>query len=1177
MIGAYLQSRYRIEAELGQGGMGAIYRATDTLLQREVAVKVLSASGLGTEGRARLLREAQAVAKLNHPNIVSVYDAGESDGAPFIVMELVTGESLRERPPKSIEEALSITRQLCDALDHAHKNGVVHRDLKPENVIITSDGVAKLVDFGLARSGTTRASIEGTLVGTVFYLAPEQALGKEIDARADLYALGVMLYELTTNRLPFTADDPIAVISQHLYAPVVPPSTFSTAIPPALDALIVRLMSKQPHDRPVSASAVKQAIDSLRLARTDIAPLVKPDGLSLLDRIVRGRLVARQAELAQLIELWSHAQQEGHSHLVLISGEPGVGKTRLAHELMVYAQMNGALVLRGGCYEFEAATPYMPLAEALRDWVSGQKAEDLHARLGSNAYELARLAPEIEVKIGPLPPNPPLPPNDERLRLFDHVARFLQMVATEHGLLLFIDDLHWADHGTIALLHYVLHRLRNDRALVLAAYREIELDRSRPLADALVDWNRERLATRVPIGRLPPDGTCSMLCALLGLNEVTDEFAELIHRETEGNPFFVEEVVKSLIEQGQIYRAGDHWERKELGELTVPQSVREAIGRRLNRLSQSCVDVLHLAAVLGKSFVFNELAAVGTIAEEHVLDALDEAEHAQLIRAERTEEFHFTHDKIREVLYEEVNPIRRRRLHQRIGESLLQLYAGSLDTHVADLAYHFAESGDLEKGLEFCTRAAEKSEAVFAHDEALGYTERAVACAEGLNLPEHIAALEQGAGDICYWRGPFEQAIEHYQHALTHTKAIDQRAALKTKIGATYAYMGDERGLEFLLAAEQELDPAVQADDLARTLAMLGRYHHYRQDSARAIDYLERARQLAEPLNQVRTITEIYLYLAGACQSSGRFECSDDWAQQLIALGERENYAYAVAMGHECLAENANARGYWQAALDHAARTREIGEKIGSLARVAWAESSVMHAHHVHGDLTAALAAGNRCVTLAERIGDLRLTVQARSARANIHCDLNDDTAAQVDLDAALGGALKINQRQALNWAYWAMIRFQVLHEEWERVLETADEMTTRLDNEPIGYRIAAYYWLQRCDDLARLMAANPLQIDPNWALRFQGDTAWSMGTVEARIGSPEKAHAAYSLAAEIYEQLGMRLELGRVLTYRARLWREQGAEGAAQADLLRARSICAECGAVRDAANIQQLIDEGP
>ena len=223
MIGATLQNRYRLDAELGRGGMGVVYRAHDTLLDRNVAVKVLSDAKLGSEGRARLLREAQSAAHLDHPNIVSVHDAGEADGVPFIVMQLVEGDSLHDRPPREIDAIVSVARQLCAALEHAHAHGIVHRDLKPENVLITPGDTAKLMDFGLARSTASRLTQEGTLVGTVFYLAPEQALGEAIDGRADLYSFGVMLYELTTGRLPFTADDPLAVISQHLHAPVVPP------------------------------------------------------------------------------------------------------------------------------------------------------------------------------------------------------------------------------------------------------------------------------------------------------------------------------------------------------------------------------------------------------------------------------------------------------------------------------------------------------------------------------------------------------------------------------------------------------------------------------------------------------------------------------------------------------------------------------------------------------------------------------------------------------------------------------------------------------------------------------------------------------------------------------------------------------------------------------------------
>ena len=235
MFGGTLLNRYHLEAELGKGGMGTVYRAHDTLLDRDVAIKVLTDPDLGSAGRARLLSEARAVARLNHPNIISIYDVAETgagkangesaagdepssaEGLPFIVMELAQGETLDQRSSGSLAEILAIARQICAALDHAHEHGIIHRDLKPENVVISPDGTAKLMDFGLARH-IASDDAEPFVTGTVLYLAPEQARGQVVDARADLYALGVLLYEALTGRLPFTGDDPLEVISQHLNA-----------------------------------------------------------------------------------------------------------------------------------------------------------------------------------------------------------------------------------------------------------------------------------------------------------------------------------------------------------------------------------------------------------------------------------------------------------------------------------------------------------------------------------------------------------------------------------------------------------------------------------------------------------------------------------------------------------------------------------------------------------------------------------------------------------------------------------------------------------------------------------------------------------------------------------------------------------------------------------------------
>ena len=196
-----------------------------------------------------------------------------------------------------------------------------------------------------------------------------------------------------------------------------------------------------------------------------------PTSASPIDRLVRGQLVGRIRELEQLERFFDDAQQ-ARGHLVLLSGEPGVGKTRLAQALITHAQRSGATVLRGGCYEYEATTPYLPFVEAFREWVHAQSPSELRALLGATASEIAKLAPEIESKLGALAPNAPLSPGEERLRLFDSAARFVEAIAAQRGLLVFIDDIHWADHGTLSLLNYLLRHLRHRRVLFVAAYRE---------------------------------------------------------------------------------------------------------------------------------------------------------------------------------------------------------------------------------------------------------------------------------------------------------------------------------------------------------------------------------------------------------------------------------------------------------------------------------------------------------------------------------------------------------------------------------------------------------------------------------------------------------------------------------------------------------------------------------
>ncbi|GAA2316304.1 Stk1 family PASTA domain-containing Ser/Thr kinase [Streptomyces kunmingensis] len=284
--------RYQLRDLLGQGGMASVHLAHDTRLDRSVAIKTLHTE-LGREDsfRQRFQREAMSVAKLTHTNIVSVYDSGEDDLdgmiTPYIVMEYVEGlplgsvldQDVRSHGAMPADKALKITADVLAALEISHEMGLVHRDIKPGNVMMTKRGVVKVMDFGIARamqSGVTSMTQTGMVVGTPQYLSPEQALGRAVDARSDLYSVGIMLFQLTTGRLPFEADSPLAIAYAHVQEEPVAPSSINRALPPAVDALVARALKKNPNERFPSAEAMRD--ECLRVAQSlaPAAPSIVP-------------------------------------------------------------------------------------------------------------------------------------------------------------------------------------------------------------------------------------------------------------------------------------------------------------------------------------------------------------------------------------------------------------------------------------------------------------------------------------------------------------------------------------------------------------------------------------------------------------------------------------------------------------------------------------------------------------------------------------------------------------------------------------------------------------------------------------------------------------------------------------------------------------------------------------
>jgi tetratricopeptide (TPR) repeat protein len=930
MIGTLLNDRYRLDEELGHGGMGTVYRAHDTVLDRDVAVKVLSSTSLGSQGRARLLHEAQAVARLNHPNIVKVYDAGKYEGRSYIVMELLTGNSLFDARPSSIDAILAIVPPICAALQHAHAHGIIHRDLKLENIIISENGAVSLTDFGLAQSSATRGSVEGLIVGTVYYLAPEQALGQPVDGRTDLYALGVILYELTAGRVPFTGSDPLTIIAQHLHAPVVPPSTYNVAVPVWLDALILKLLSKRPEDRPATAMDVVRMLDEKDTATT---PEVQT---SVLDRLVRGRLVGREHETEEARAAWRQAiAAPGERNVLLISGESGVGKTPLMREVTTLVEVSGGKVLQAECYS-QGGAPYAPVADLIRQaFIPAIPAAIDEAVLG----DLVTLAPDLRAQVPQTAARLSTNPQSEQQRLFESFTALCAALAAQAPLLIVVEDIHWTDNSTLYLLLYLARRARalKLKLMLLLTFREEDLDEACCLSDVLLDFSHERLSTRIKLARFTCDQTRSLLANMLQ-EEPSEEFVDGIYRVTEGNLFYVEEVCRSLIEEGKLTRENGHWRHPHMEEIHIPETIQATIQARVNKLPVQVQDVLRLASVIGNEFDFDLLQKASENDEEVLIDAIEIAERAQIIEEvklksslESGEAFTFAHTLIPTTLYDSVSGLRRHRMHRRVAAAIEEMHPDD-STQFEVLAQHYEKAGDIPRARDYYTRAGDRAMTIFANREA----ERDYRAAIQLSPSDmERARLLSGLGESLFRQSLFADAIQTLEAAiyLYHTcRDPDNVARLFARLGRAVWYANDTprcltvclEGLETV--REMAADPR-ETPGMAALLHETARAYRFNNKIDEALPLCEQALAMAERLGlaEVQAETLATLGILPNRPPQARRES----LSQAVEIAEKAGLLGTAARAHLNMSGFLQEAGELQAALLHVQQARLQAHHMG--------------------------------------------------------------------------------------------------------------------------------------------------------------------------------------------------------------------------------------------------------
>lgn len=445
-----------------------------------------------------------------------------------------------------------------------------------------------------------------------------------------------------------------------------------------------------------------------------------------------GRRDAFESLLAAWKESW-----EGARRAVLVSGEPGIGKTRLVTELVRHAHDDGTTILWGRCDE-ELGSPFEPFAEALRHYVHHAPLDRLRAELGPLGGELTRVIPELAARVPGLAEPIVSDAETERHRLFEAVADLLGELSQTDSAILVLDDVHWSDKPSLLLLRHVLRAAAPMRLLVLCTYRDTDLDRTHPLADVLADLRRVPGVTRLDLDGLDSGEVTALMEATAGheLEAQGLDLAAAVHAETQGNPFFVGEVLRHLAESGAIVQRDGRWTSAvTLADVGIPEGIREVIGRRLSRLSDATNRALAVAAVIGATFDLSTIEAAGGPAGNELFDALDEAAQHALVRpvAGAPGRYGFAHALVRSALYEELTTNRRVRMHWQVACALEGRHAQHLDEHLDELAHHFAEgalAGDPAKAVEYCRRAGERADTELAFEAAARHYEAALGALE---------------------------------------------------------------------------------------------------------------------------------------------------------------------------------------------------------------------------------------------------------------------------------------------------------------------------------------------------------------------------------------------------------------------------------------------------------------
>ena len=893
-IGTILDNKYQIQAHLGTGGMGEVYRILDLEQDRECALKILNKMVDQKAVHRRFHREFQLLNRFQHPRLVRTYTWGFAEERPYFTMDYLPGKTLEKiiadqalLEPFRESHFFDLIQQLVESLAYVHAQGAVHRDLKPSNIMVleTEEGIeTTILDMGLAKFRQLHSvsiTQTGATIGTAEYMSPEQGKGLWVDHRSDLYSLGVILYEMLMGTPPFSGQNPISVILKHIREMPPPIGEVNIAVPEQMQQIVLRLLAKERVDRYQSAGELVQALNN-------VAPseLVLPgdEQRDVPVKVMRPQFVGRESEMKTLLAMLQDVQA-GEQRVVLISGESGVGKTRLVEELLGDALIHDFLCLKGAGRE-EGGQIYGALIDAFQgttDLVGGET---------------------------------------DKFSVMECWLQLLKRLRQKQPIVLCLEDIQWLDELTLEFLQYALRDPEPCPFLLCLTCRWSNLE---PLAEEIENFIHSKEfaeATQMQLENLSQEEVGYLAASMLGERSIPPDALQTLFRETGGLPLFVVEAVRTLVHAGVVQQdvSGD-WQWGEFPETLLSDDISEVLYRRITALSAMQQRVLEYVCVFLSDFSFVLLAAVWRGDELELLDILDDLIAEGLLAPCREDEdrYQFSQEVCRRAIYDRIQNVRRRLLHREIGNALEKM--DDAEELMEELADHFAAAEERDKAVKYARMAGKKALEKHAYRQAL----RRFEAVRDWTMNDAFESQADAIDFLCDYADVLRNCDQH-------NKALE------------------------LLDEAQALLPDDRNDLKARILNREGSIHSVLQHGEIAKEYMLEALQLYHDLGDVEGEIQALGGLAYLCDVSGRHEEAIAYMRREIekytTLGEAQNKA--VLQRREGLFALVGFR--FKIAKAHLEPTVKTAQQLGLEYHRIWALNLLQRVYFYLGDLNRAEA-----------------------------------------------------------------------------------------------------------------------------------------------------------------------------------------------------------------------------